>query len=457
MRRTAVALVVLVLLAAAAVSGPSERAEAQTTPQTLVSNLGQLSNAFGGDTFDHAQAFTTGDHSMGYTLTSVDIHFRDIDSNQFLSNSGFTIRSDSGGNPGTVLATLTDPPSQTGLSVQHTFTVPGQGLDLDPNTQYWVVLDNTATSPGDNQISNTTSDNEDAGAASGWSINNGSKYRNWNTNGGWNDLGASRLIRVNGFLIVPPPPPTIPPLPQANPEGLYPVLEDWPLIPSDLEPGDTFRLLFMTSTRHDATPTDIEDYNEHVQLAAASNQAQVAIKKYAGGFKVVGCTTSVTARANTASEASDPDAPIYWLNGVKLADDYADFYDNTWDNQVEASIREETGAPPSSISSAWTGCLSTGLADTVKGELGNNLSAALGDAGSATSPLSHSFATSTESFSLYAMSPVFLVEAQAAYNEGLICRCWMIIVRRGFCFGCARRVVRATRTRGTTIRIGCRR
>ena len=24
--------------------------------------------------------------------------------------------------------------------------------------------------------------------------------------------------------------------------------------------------------------------------------------------------------------------PIYWLTGAKVADDYADFYDNTWDS-----------------------------------------------------------------------------------------------------------------------------
>ena len=26
--------------------------------------------------------------------------------------------------------------------------------------------------------------------------------------------------------------------------------------------------------------------------------------------------------------------PIYWLNGAKVADDYADFYDGSWDSNA---------------------------------------------------------------------------------------------------------------------------
>ena len=127
----------------------------------------------------------------------------------------------------------------------------------------------------------------------------------------------------------------------------------------------------------------------------------------------------MNARANTDSEASDLDAPIYWLNGVKIADDYADFYDNTWQNQVDASTRQETGAPPPTTSlSAWTGCLSTGLPDTTKGVFGDSDgSTALGAHTDQASPLSHSFATSTELWPLYAMSPVFKVEVPINLNQ----------------------------------------
>ena len=166
MRRPAATFLAFLLLAAALVlSGSPQQAQAQTTPQTLVSNLGQIADGFGGMGNDHAQAFTSGDNAMGYTVTSVDIQFRDLQNTQFYSNSEVTIRSDSGGSPGTVLATLTDPSSQTGSTILRTFTVPGQGLDLEPNTQYWVVIDITGNIPGTNSVSNTSSDNENIAAS----------------------------------------------------------------------------------------------------------------------------------------------------------------------------------------------------------------------------------------------------------------------------------------------------
>ena len=199
---------------------------------------------------------------------------------------------------------------------------------------------------------------------------------------------------------------------------------DWPLIPSgpsvDIEPGDTFRLLFVTSTRRDATSSDIADYNTHVQNAANLSGASVAIKPFAGGFKVVGCTAAVTARENTDSEATDPDAPIYWLNGVKVADDYADFYDGTWQNQVEASIRNETGAQPSGNLDVFTGCHDNGT--RTGGDvfpLGSSGMIDMGSPVSGSSPLYDDLSMRTAPRPFYAMSPVFMVEAQADPNERL--------------------------------------
>ena len=400
-------------------SSPSD-AQAQTTEQTLVSNLGQTVDAFGNDGHDHAQAFTTGDNALGYTLTSAGIFFRQVDtSNQVFANSVVTIRSDSGGSPGTVLATLTDPSSGPTAYTASTFTAPGQGLDLEPNTQYWLVFDITGDIPGTNQVGNTTSDNEDAGAASGWSISNQGHYRNRTHGGGWLSFQSSRVISISGFPI---PPPTIPPLPPTNADGFQVVPADWPLIPSgaNIQPGDTFRLLFMTSTRRDATSMDIADYNKHVQEAAAGRRAQVAIKQFAGAFKVVGCTAAVTARANTDSEATDPDAPIYWLNGVKVADDYAEFYSGTWQNQIEASIRDETGAQPSSWLTPFTGCHDNG---TTSGgtvfPLGNNGDIDTGNPTMNVSPLYDDLEAHTSMRPFYAMSPVFEVETPVNPNERL--------------------------------------
>ena len=186
-------------------AGAPQQARAQSTPQNLVSNLLQLVDAFGGSSFDHAQSFTSGDHAMGYTLTSIDIFFTQVTDNNFYSNAQATIRSDSGGAPGTVLATLTNPPARTFTIEPLTFTVPGQGLEIDPNTRYWVVLDITGNiGAATARVGNTNSDNEDGGAASGWSIHDQGQYRSWNSNGGWTTFESSRVIAIKGFPNVPP-------------------------------------------------------------------------------------------------------------------------------------------------------------------------------------------------------------------------------------------------------------
>ena len=38
-------------------------------------------------------------------------------------------------------------------------------------------------------------------------------------------------------------------------------------------------------------------------------------------------------RTDTTWTATDRGVPIYWLNGARVADDYADFYDGTWENE----------------------------------------------------------------------------------------------------------------------------
>ena len=115
----------------------------------------------------------------------------------------------------------------------------------------------------------------------------------------------------------------------------------WVLAPSGLDPGDEFRLLFVTSTRRNAESSDIADYNGFVRGRAAAGHA--AIQAHGSGFRVVGSTASVDARDNTSTTytSADKGVPIYWLNGSKVADDYEDFYDGDWDD--ETGGRNESG------------------------------------------------------------------------------------------------------------------
>ena len=111
----------------------------------------------------------------------------------------------------------------------------------------------------------------------------------------------------------------------------------WSLTPSGLVIGDKFRLIFLSSEKRTATPTGIAAYNDWI--VANAREGHPAIVPYSNGFKVVGCTAAVDARDSTATTGTG--VPIYWLNGNKVADDYADFYDGSWDD--EANDKNELG------------------------------------------------------------------------------------------------------------------
>ena len=155
---------------------------------------------------------------------------------------------------------------------------------------------------------------------------------------------------------------------------------DWSLVPSDLAVGNTFRLLFRSSGTRDATSTDIGDYNTFVQNAAAAGHAD--IQAYRAGFRAVASTADVDARVNTGTfyTQANKGPPIYWLGGVKLADDYEDFYDGTWDEEGKVRDEDATEVTVASCrfnasSSAWTGSDNDGteaFRGTTSGALGGS-------------------------------------------------------------------------------------
>ena len=169
----------------------------QTVPTsiTLVSNTGQTSGGVGSlGSHDQAQAFTTGDNSAGYTLTSVLVVFQLLGTAS--TNYVVSIRNDSSGAPGTLVGALMGPAT---LTTRSTFTASGSGLTLSADTTYFFMIDSSA---GDeNKTQNTTSDNEDTGAQSGWSIADGSLYRDRATTGAWTAFGESKKIEIKGTAI----------------------------------------------------------------------------------------------------------------------------------------------------------------------------------------------------------------------------------------------------------------
>ncbi len=187
----------------------------------------------------------------------------------------------------------------------------------------------------------------------------------------------------------------------ANSDGSYSVPSDWALKPSGLNDGDKFRLLFITSTSRNARATDIATYNTFVQTRAKAGHS--AITDSCGNlFKVVGSTAVVDARDNTGTTGTG--VKIYWLNGAKLADDYADFYDGNWD---ETTQRIESGGT-SGNASVWTGSNQDGTKHSSEflGASGNNR---WGWADVGQNPISGGGANGIVPRPFYAISPVFHV------------------------------------------------
>ena len=173
-------------------------------PTKLVGNTGQSSTVLGITfTSDHSQAFTTGSNSLGYKLTHVAILLGHLGSGQQAAYSVY-IAEDSGGRPGASLGTLSGSPTLTNTPTAYAFTATGDGIDLEPDTTYWVVVDadlGGATNTG-TRVAAIDADGEDSDGAAGWSMANNLFYRaqSQTSVSDWKAHTSSSLaLRVNGY------------------------------------------------------------------------------------------------------------------------------------------------------------------------------------------------------------------------------------------------------------------
>ena len=196
------------------------------------------------------------------------------------------------------------------------------------------------------------------------------------------------------------------------------VPSSWSLKPTGLAVGDQFRLIFLSSTKRKATSTDIADYNTFVQERAAAGHA--GIQSYSTGFRVVGCTGAVDARDNT--DTTGRGVPIYWLDGTKVADNYADFYDGSWDDEINDKNESGTDAHDTSQEDNYpfTGCMDDGTESFAGATKPRSLGAPLGfvrigrlnSSGSVQDPIDgNDVATTAATRPMYGLSAVFQVVA----------------------------------------------
>ena len=196
----------------------------------------------------------------------------------------------------------------------------------------------------------------------------------------------------------------------AGGDGSYEVPFNWALKPSGLAAGDKFRLLFASADLRDATSTDIADYNKSVQAWAGSANAHTAIRPYSATFTALASTASADARDNTSTTGAGE--AIYWLNGAKVADNYADLYDGSWDDRT---AKNERGDTDGSYRLVWTGSNANGTKHTSE-SLGATPRVAVGNVNLSYPPILYTGAGNndrarTNQHRLYGMSPVFTVGA----------------------------------------------
>ena len=211
------------------------------------------------------------------------------------------------------------------------------------------------------------------------------------------------------------------PSPEPPPEHRVPV--DWPLIPSGLGPGDSFRLLFLTSTKGDATSGDLTTYQFRVHNLINTN-GHSAIQPYAADFRPVISIENnpeINARAVISyyleyGNGPGRDMPVYWVNGGKVADDSADFFDNSWDSHVARNEQGWVVQGSLEDKRAWTGSSQRGTRNYAVGHSsGRPRTGILQNK----DELEHDRRVNSEQYRLYVMSPVFTVDrtrARATYG-----------------------------------------
>ena len=111
--------------------------------------------------------------------------------------------------------------------------------------------------------------------------------------------------------------------------GVAPV-PDITSVPTDLNPGDQYRLAFVTSHQMTATSSDIADYNTFGTNVANTVQE---LEDLGTTWASIGSTAAVDARDNTGTTGTG--VPIYRMDDVRIADDNADL----WDASIQNGLR----------------------------------------------------------------------------------------------------------------------
>ena len=125
------------------------------------------------------------------------------------------------------------------------------------------------------------------------------------------------------------------------------------LVPSGLSAGDTYHLVFVSSTTRNAVSADITDYDAHVQAAADNAAISIGVGSAIGNilWSAIGSTATVDAKTHIGVSG-----PVFRLDGLQVATGEADLFGTTLINPININENEQTFD-----TATYTGTLLSGL------------------------------------------------------------------------------------------------
>jgi len=186
------------------------------------------------------------------------------------------------------------------------------------------------------------------------------------------------------------------------------------VVPPGLNPGDQYRLVFVTDGTRDATSSDINDYNTFVtnQVTGSALATQLTTAGFTPSaitWKAIGSTDSVAARDNTGTNPSSTGVPIYLIDGNRVANNNADLWDGSILTGIDRTPQESVG-----FFFVWSGTSDDGTVNAWGGALGSNV-AIVGVAGAflGSGWINESVKSGSEVYQFYGISTVLTVPTPA--------------------------------------------
>jgi len=214
------------------------------------------------------------------------------------------------------------------------------------------------------------------------------------------------------------------------------------LRPAGLNPGDEYRLAFVTEGKRNASSSDIADYNSFVtDEASASNSLVSGLQT---DWRAIASTDDDDATENTNTDpipVGDTGVPIYLVDGQTRI---ADHYDNMWDGDsagfgillAPLNLTQYGLAAEDPINNVWTGTDYYGVAGGFGGPLGTlrpTLGASVSSNGRWINNNFNPFFGNSETLSLYAISSVLIaIPEPTTCTLALAALCLVMGRRRSF-------------------------